>query len=307
MSGEGKKGLAGSEQRNEVLVDPGCEDMADSAEHGRCILPTHEVESGSLIEGYCHGKVGVKVGWWTRALEIEPRQFVAIFERLQRVEPMISWRYIAVGTPPRGVAVEVDLRSDREQQPVFVDVTQLVDNPQVVLPYITSLIRLYRIQAGEDIRTVDLGSDSNDLRVSLIVQSRLVDGELRVFTRATPIQQYQLPSKMIERCPEIRERVTDDGAKHGVELRNLANVVTQFGAISVVFPEDGLLCGVDDWAQGDVKVTYVGVCPTELDSYTLQHGNHLLLEDDAGKRAGTNAGDTGRGDDPGAVQEGRVP
>jgi hypothetical protein len=246
------------EQREKAPIDDRVrESVADAAERVHDGPTAQPVSRWFLIEGYRQGYVRIKVGGRGRSLEIKPRDYVTTLE-WHNPGRHVGRRDSFIECPPSGL-IKVKSDYSDEQQVMLVRDIKLIDDEQFVVPGISSVVRLYFFQRGEDVRAFDPWRDGDVPRVSFLVESRAVHGEIGAIDGALPVEQYELIGKVIERRPQVMYGVPEDGAHRFFKNGNVRDPVGDPCGMSVLLTNDALVCGVKKWVRDLFEVTNVKV------------------------------------------------
>src|SRR5262245_21119060 len=197
---------------------------------------------------------------------------------------------------PRGKLrrVEVESMDDSKQQPMLVDVAQLVDEPErhfveVMTVFLDSLIRLYRVERVEDVFPAYSRLNRDEPSVALVSCSRVVDRELCTSTRIAAVKLNESVSEVIEPASKVEERVTDDGAPRPVVLGHIRDPIEEpvVTRVAVWLTNDALRCSLSDRVEDPLEIMYMRVRPRQLRSDSIKA--RRTHEDWDGRAASTSA------------------
>jgi hypothetical protein len=199
--------------RDDVVLDP----EARLSEH---IDKGNKVEQRHLgfAEGYVKGGVRIELRGRFLPVEITPRHWRALFEEFS-VDRELGRLAICARPAPVHTS-EVEHSGKNDQQPVLVNVVELVETEQRATVGVcgfsfSSAVWLDFFEQIEDSSAANTRRDVGAKQVTLLVEGRFADGELRALPRSPAVECHKLPRKVVQGGAEVVEELADDEAPLG--------------------------------------------------------------------------------------------
>lgn len=269
-----------SEQRGEHAPDDTVLDFVvddrHEAFHAR-LVHDRRGEFGNPLESYLQSEMRIKVGIRLRVPEVEPRYWVAVFQRVQ-VEATLGRGMFVRRTPPHSAGSKADSAS--EQEPVFVGVDEPVEHVEhgaFGISWLSrlpcELVRLYGFDRVDDLLTGDLRYASRAWSTRLRC-GREADGELCVLVGDGTVEYHELPREMVQRGPHIRQEVAQDETPLGLHRGDSLNLVDVLRWVTVKLSDEALTVGVQGIGKSVVEIASMETGPVEFGPHTVQWRAH---------------------------------
>lgn len=257
----------GSETSDDLVLDG----VLDEVE---VVGGSSPVEQGGLllVDAYLQNSVRIEVFARFIPVKLEPRYWVAIFERSSIHFGALDTGVVARPSPPHLLGVE---RADNwQQQPMLVDVVDDPKRPQEGLMRIQqssvySAIRLCQFETVEDVEAaysgIQLGvSEYPSTPLLFWAKGRISNRELRVLVRVSTRQQDELPGKMVEGGSKVVQAVSDHEGPIGVYLGNAVHPIDVVNALDLCIKGEVVSVGVKGIGDGLLEIGQVSVRPTKF-------------------------------------------
>ncbi|HLI31292.1 MAG TPA: hypothetical protein VKU89_00945 [Solirubrobacteraceae bacterium] len=222
-----------------------------------------------LINNYLQGWMRVKLVGRILAPEVEPRYFIAIFERL-RIK-LATRRSDTLRQPPIHPA-NVEHADHDKQEPMLVDIAQQLKKPERVtldasdpVPFrVAPVVRLAFVENREDSAICDLRHELSQAHsLTVLVTERLKDGKLRLLVRRPTVMLNKLPGEMIKGGAELVENLSEQDRPFRIDGGDVADLQHVALALSIELT-DKLTISVEGFSKGILQLDEMGLGATEF-------------------------------------------
>ncbi len=212
-----------------------------------------------LIEAYREGYVGIELDLAVRVGIGEPAYMRAVL-----VGTGIERGQFEITEPADRRGLDTDDR-DKQFMMLVADI-ELVEDGEVVVRWLRSLVRLYLIENPARVLG-DSGADvETDPTIAIGGRRRYQYGEARVLIgRFLSGGENELPGQVVERNAEIVDGIAKDRAHNGLDDGYRAKAEDILRSLLIAFSGNAILARSDNRAGLNIKVIQVGFRPVDSD------------------------------------------
>ena len=199
-----------AEERREMRADTELDFPVDATYEAEQVGHADRGDRWSPVDAYLKSQVWIEVGICFRVAEVEPRYWLALFQRCCVQNPDLrTW----IACPIHVAGVQNGHHFD--EKAVLVDIDEFVQDEQSVVGGVgeSELPRdgvwLYGFDGVEDVLPGDGWSKASRRMLALGADVRLQNRELRRLAWRPAVKHYELPSQVIQGRSHVREKVTE--------------------------------------------------------------------------------------------------